>query len=175
MSGRWSLRASFTHTWNSDHGNLFGGNTVRQYALPFTPNDLINTDREDGAYQFTNWTAKIMSTIAAPYGIKLTPMMRHQSGEQLGRIVQLQFNYGTQSVLAEPLDSNRFDDTTIWDLRAEKVFRRGTRAFTGFMDLYNIANSNAEFRLLYVSGGSFGFPSTIIPPRIVRFGVKMDW
>ncbi len=175
MAGRWSLRASFTHTWNSDHGNSFGGNTVRQYALPLTPNDLINTDREDGAYEYTNWTAKLMSTIEAPYGIRLTPMLRHQSGEQVGRIVQVGFNYGTQAVLAEPLSTQRFDHTTIWDLRAEKVFRFGGRSVSGFMDLYNITNSNAEFRQLYVSGATFGFPSTIIPPRIIRFGVKVDW
>jgi hypothetical protein len=175
MTNRWSLRASFTHTWNEDHGNSFGGNTVRQYALPYTPNDLINTDREDGAYSFTNWTAKVMATIDAPYGIKLTPMVRHQSGEQIGRIVQVAFNYGTQPVLVEPLDSTRFDNTTIWDLRAEKVFRFSGRALSGFMDLYNITNGNAEFRQIYVSGSSFAFPTTIIPPRIVRFGVKLDW
>jgi hypothetical protein len=175
MSGRWSLRASFTHTWNNDHGNSYAGNTVRQYALPYTPNDLINTDREDGAFQFTNWTAKLMSTIEAPYGIKLTPMLRHQSGEEIGRIVQVPFNYGTQAVIVEPLSSQRFDNTTIWDLRAEKVFRFGARAVSGFMDIYNISNGNGEFRQIYISGPSFGFPSTIIPPRIVRFGVKLEW
>ena len=175
MSGRWSLRASFTHTWNYDHGNSFAGSTVRQYSLPFTPNDLINTDREDGAYKFTNWTAKLMSTIEAPYGIRLTPMLRHQSGDQIGRIVQVPFNYGTQPVLVEPLASNRLDHVTIWDLRAEKVFRFGGRSVSGFMDLYNIANSNAEFRQIYTSGSSFGFPTTIIPPRIIRFGAKLEW
>lgn len=175
MSGRWSLRASFTHTWNYDHGNSYAGSTVRQYSLPFTPNDLINTDREDGAFKFTNWTAKLMSTIEAPYGIRLTPMLRHQSGDQIGRIVQVPFNYGTQPVLVQPLASNRLDHVTIWDLRAEKVFRFGGRSVSGFMDLYNIANSNAEFRRIYTSGSSFGFPTTIIPPRIIRFGVKLEW
>jgi hypothetical protein len=148
---------------------------VRQYSLPFTPNDLINTDREDGAYKFTNWTAKLMSTIEAPYGIRLTPMLRHQSGDQIGRIVQVPFNYGTQPVLVQPLASNRLDHVTIWDLRAEKVFRFGGRSVSGFMDLYNIANSNAEFRRIYTSGSSFGFPTTIIPPRIIRFGAKLEW
>lgn len=175
MTGRWSLRASFTHTWNYDQNNSYAGNTVRQYSLPYTPNDLINTDREDGAFRFTNWTAKLISTIEAPYGIRLTPMMRHQSGEQIGRIVQVPFNYGTQAVLVEPLDSNRMDNTTIWDLRAEKVFRFGARAISGFVDVYNLTNSNAEFRQIYVSGGSFGFPTTIIAPRIVRFGAKLEW
>ena len=175
MAGRWSLRASFTHTWNYDHGNSYAGSTVRQYSLPFTPNDLINTDREDGAFKFTNWTAKLMSTIEAPYGIRLTPMLRHQSGDQIGRIVQVGFNYGTQPVLVEPLASNRLDHVTIWDLRAEKVFRFSGRSVSGFMDLYNIANSNAEFRRIYTSGSSFGFPTTIIPPRIIRFGAKLEW
>ena len=175
MSGWWSLRASFTHTWNYDHANSFAGNTVREYALPYTPNDLINTDREDGAFHFTNWTAKLMSTIEAPYGIRLTPMLRHQSGEQIGRVVQVPFNYGTRAVLVEPLESNRMDNTTIWDLRAEKVFRFGVRSLSGFIDLYNITNTNAEFRQIYVSGSSFGFPTTITPPRIIRFGAKLNW
>jgi hypothetical protein len=175
MTGRFSLRASFTHTWNYDHATAYAGNTVRQYALPYTPNDLINTDREDGAFRFTNWTAKLMSTIEAPWGIKITPMLRHQSGEQIGRVVQVPFNYGAQAVLVEPLESNRMDSTTIWDLRAEKVVRFGGRSVSGFVDVYNIANSNAEFRQILVSGSSFGFPTTIIPPRIVRFGAKVDW
>jgi hypothetical protein len=175
MSGRWSLRASFTHTWNYDHGNSYAGSTVRQYGLPFTPNDLINADRSDGAYQFTNWTAKLMSTIEVPYGVRVTPMLRHQSGDQIGRIVQVGFNYGTQPVLVEPLSANRLDNVTIWDLRAEKVFRISGRSLSGFIDVYNITNSNAEFRQIYVSGSSFGFPTTIVPPRIIRFGAKVEW
>lgn len=175
MMGRWSLRASFTHTWNNDHGNSYAGSNVRQYTLPFTPNDLINTDRADGAYEFTNWTAKVMSTIEAPYGIRLTPMMRHQSGDQIGRVVQVPFNYGTQPVLVEPLSSNRLDNVTIWDLRAEKVFRVVGRSVSGFLDVYNITNSNAEFRQIWVSGSSFLLPTTIVPPRIVRIGAKLEW
>jgi hypothetical protein len=175
MAGRWSLRASFTHTWNYDQADTYAGTRVRQYSLPYTPNDLIYTDRADGAFRFTNWTAKLMSTIDAPYGIKLTPMLRHQSGDQFGRIVQVPFNYGTQPVFVEPIGSNRLDHTTIWDVRAEKVVRVQGRSVSGFVDVYNITNSNAEFRQIFVSGSSFGFPTTITPPRIVRFGVKVEW
>ena len=116
-----------------------------------------------------------MSTIEAPYGIRLTPMLRHQSGDQIGRIVQVTTNYGAQPVMVEPLASNRLDHVTIWDLRREKVFRFSGRSVSGFMDLYNIANSNGEFRQIYTSGSSFGFPTTIIPPRIIRFGAKLEW
>lgn len=175
MAGRWSMRASFTHTWNWDHNNSYAGNSIRQYSLPFTPNDLINTDRDDGAYAFTNWTAKVMATVEAPYGIRLTPMMRHQSGDQIGRIVQFGFNYGSRPVLVEPLTSNRLDDITILDIRAEKVLRWGPRAFSGFLDVYNITNSNSEFRQIWSSGSSFLLPTTIVPPRVMRIGAKVEW
>ena len=56
----------------------------------------------------------------------------------------------------------------VWDLRAEKIFRFGGRSLSGLMDIYNITNSNAEFRQINISGGSFGFPTTIVPPRVIR-------
>ena len=175
MAGRWSMRASVTHTWNWDHASSYAGNSIRQYSLPFTPNDLINTDRDDGAYAFTNWTGKVMATVEAPYGIKITPMMRHQSGDQIGRIVQFGFNYGSRPVLVEPLNSNRLDNITILDIRAEKVFHLGGRTVSGFLDVYNITNSNSEFRQIWSSGTSFLLPTTIIPPRVVRVGAKVNW
>ena len=101
--------------------------------------------------------------------------MRHQSGDQIGRVIQFGFNYGSQPVLVEPLNANRMDNVTIWDLRAEKLFRYAGRTVSAFMDLYNITNSNTEFRQIWSSGSTFGFPTTIVPPRIVRFGVKLDW
>jgi hypothetical protein len=78
-------------------------------------------------------------------------------------------------VLVEPLESFRLENVTIWDLRAEKVFRISGRSLSGFMDVDNITNSNAEFQQIYVSGSSFGFPTTIVPPRIIRFGAKFEW
>jgi hypothetical protein len=175
MTGRWSMRASFTHTWNYDHNNTYAGNATRQYSLPHTPNDLINTDRADGAYTFTNWTAKLMSTIQMPYGIKFTPMMRHQSGDEIVRIMQFSFNYGSRPVIVAPLSSNRMDSVTIWDIRAEKLFRVGRQSVSGFVDVYNMTNSNTEFRQIWSAGSSFGFPTTIVPPRIVRIGAKVEW
>ena len=45
FSNRWSLLASYAHTWVKEFENAYFGNTVRQNNLRVTPNDLINTDR----------------------------------------------------------------------------------------------------------------------------------
>ena len=176
MSGRWSLRASFTHTWNYDHGNSYAGNTVRQYALPYTPNDLINTDREDGAYEFTNWTAKLMSTIEAA--------VRHQADADAAASVRrtdrphrpgrVQLRHAAGARRAAQIEPVRPHDD-LGSARGEGVPLRRPLGAPGSWTCTTSRNGNAEFRQIYVSGASFGFPSTIIPPRIVRFGVKVDW
>ena len=81
-----------------------------------------------------------------------------------------------QRILAEPLGTRKQDNIVILDLRAEKRFKIGKgTTMSGFIDLYNIGNSDAASNITWVSGTSFLLPSTIIGPRIARFGVKYDW
>ena len=174
LSNRWSLLASYAHTWIREFENAYFGNTVRQNDLRVTPNDLINTS--DGRHEFTTWQAKLHGTFEAPWGVELTPILRHQAGQPQGRTFQFAFNYGTQRVLAEPLGTLRQDNITLLDLRVEKVFQlpRGTR-LSGFLDVFNMFNGNAEQNVTFASGSNFLRPSNIVPPRIARFGAKFEW
>lgn len=175
FSNRWSLLASFAHTWIKEFENGYFGNTFRQNDLRVTPNDLINT--ADGRNEFTTWQAKLHGTWETPWwNLRMTPILRHQAGQPYGRIFQYRFNYGTQRVLAEPLGTRRQDNITLLDLRVEKLVRlpRGT-ALSAFVDLFNITNGNAEQNITWSSGTSFLRPSNIVPPRIVRFGSKFEW
>jgi hypothetical protein len=175
-SNSWSLLASFAYTWINEESNAYFGNTVRQYNLGMTPNDNINTN--GGRHEFTTWQGKLHGTWETPWwDIKLTPILRHQSGQPYGRTFQFTgFNYGTQSVLAEPLGTRRQDNVTLLDVRVEKVFRmpRGAR-LAGFLDVFNMTNSNPEQNITWSSGTSFLRPSNIVPPRLARFGAKFDW
>jgi hypothetical protein len=173
-SRRWSLLASFAYTWVREESNGYFGNTVRQYNLGMTPNDLINT--ADGRHEFTTWQGKLHGTFEAPWSIKVTPILRHQSGQPYGRTFQFGFNYGTQAVLAEPLGTRRQDNVTLLDVRVEKVIRLPRSAtLAGFLDIFNMTNANPEQNITWSSGTSFLRPSNIVPPRLARFGVKFDW
>jgi hypothetical protein len=102
-----------------------------------------------------------------------------QSGQPYGRVINAGaangLNY-TQRILAEPLGERKQDDIVILDLRAEKRFKAGKGTnVSGFIDLYNIGNSDAASNITWLSGSNFLLPSTIIGPRIMRFGVKYDW
>jgi hypothetical protein len=173
-TGRWSLLATFAHTWSHDQSNSFFGQSVRNNTYPVTPNDLINTT--DGRQHFTSWQGKLTATIEAPWAIKMTPLLRHQSGQSFGRTFSVSLPvYGSVRVLAEPIDSQRQDNITILDLRVEKVLRFGGRSIAGLIDFYNLTNANPEQNLSWASGASYFRPLNIVPPRIVRFGVKVNW
>ena len=105
----------------------------------------------------------------------MTPTYRHQSGSPFGRVFTQTFNWGNATVRAEPIDAQRMPNLNVVDVRTEKVFRFGAGQFSGFFDVYNIFNTNAEQDLTTTSGGSWLRPIAITPPRIARVGVKFVW
>jgi hypothetical protein len=187
LTGGWSLNASYAFRWNYDNATGYFGNTLRGQADVANPNDAINTD--SGRYDFTTWTAKINGTYDAPWGLRLTPAIRMQSGQPFARTfvapgcptpvpaVQNCLRYSTsQRILAEPFGTRRQDNIVLLDTRIERLFRiAGSRTIAGFIDFYNLTNSNAAQNIVWGSGSSFLQPTTIVPPRLLRFGAKFDW
>ncbi len=177
QSGRWSLQGSFSMRWNKDQDTGYFGNNLRAVDTPSTPNDLINTT--NGRYEFTMWTMKINGSYDAGWGIRITPALRFQQGQPFGRTFLAGaangINYGSQRILAEPIDSRRQDDIAIVDIRAEKFFTMASRRLGLFADVYNLTNSDAAQNITWNSGTAFLRPVSIIGPTIMRFGVKFDW
>ncbi len=172
---RWSLAGSFAHTWNRDHASVYFGQMVRANALPVTPNDLIHTD-DGGRHVFRVWSAKLHATIEAPWRLRITPFLRHQSGQPFGRTLAAPLNYGTIRVLAEPIGTRRQDHVTLLDVGIHKrISLPGGCQVGGFLEIFNVLNSNAEQNVNWASGPSFLRPLTIVPPRIVRIGLRLDW
>ncbi|MGH9385617.1 MAG: TonB-dependent receptor domain-containing protein [Vicinamibacterales bacterium] len=177
QSGSWSLSASGSIRLNRDNDNGYFGNNLRSLQAPSTMNDFINTD--DGRFIFATWTFKLNGSYRAKWGVIVTPALRVQSGQPYGRTFLAGTAHGvnySQRILTEPIDSRRQDNIVVLDTRVEKVFKlvKGT-SLSGFFDLYNITNSDAASNMGWGSGSSFQLPSTIIGPRIARFGLKYDW
>jgi hypothetical protein len=178
QTGRWSMSGSFSYRWNMDNSASYFGNSLRGLQDVATPNDLINTD--GGRYNFTTWAFKINGSYEAKYGIRITPSIRNQGGQPYGRTISAGaangINYGTARILVEPITTRRQDMITVLDVRVEKSFKlAGRTALSAFVDGYNLANSNAATNINWSSGATFLTPSTIIGPRLARFGVKFDF
>jgi hypothetical protein len=176
MSKGWSLLGTYSITWNQENASSPGAaaNPVRSANAPLSPNDLINT-AGDGRYHYTLWNAKIQAVIPAPWGLRFTPFMRAQAGQPFGRTFAATMNYGSQRVLVEPLGSQQQDTIAIVDARFERIFKFWATKLSTQLDFYNLLNANPVDFLTWGSGSSYLRPSSVVPPRIVRFGVKFDW
>ena len=171
QSGRWSLLGSFAQTFSRGGAVAFGNNNT----LLYTPNALVNT-LDDGRNHFTTWTAKVSGTFDVAWGVRLSPMLRHQSGTPFARTFVARLNYNSSvAIMAEPVGTERSDNISLFDLRAEKNFKLKVGRVGAFFDVYNMFNSNADQVVTTTSGSAFLRPSVITPPRIARFGVKFDF
>ena len=165
----------FAHTWSRDHARQYAGQTIRQNVYPLTPNDLINTG-DGGRHEFTTWSAGILGTFELPWMVRVAPFVRHQAGQPFGRTLASQVP-GVDRILAEPIGTRRMPNLTSVDVRVEKGFRSKAtnRRAAVFLDVFNSLNSNQEQNVSWVSGTTFLRPLTIVPPRIARIGLKLDW
>ena len=188
-SQRWSLNASFSHTWTDEFHNTYFGNRfaslVQQNSLfgPFASNP-----NEPARHEFTNWGAKFSGTVDAGWGLRVTPVFKVQSGAPYGRYISVPgcsatvtsncLNYGTQLVLAEPIGTRRQDNVTLLDFRVEKQIPIQRARIGLFFDMFNTFNSNTAVNLVWQSTATnnrFERASTVLGPRIAKFGVKFDW
>ncbi len=186
-SGRWWLNASFSHTWTHEFGNNYANNrfgtAISNFSFfgsfPSTPNE--RTENE-----LTNWLLKISGTVDAGWGVRVTPAFKMSSGFPYGRYFSVAgcsatvttncSNYGTQLVLAESIGSRRQDNIVLLDFRVEKQIPIASRGKLGlFVDLFNALNSDTAANINWRSGASFEKATTVIGPRIAKFGVKVDW
>ncbi len=121
------------------------------------------------------WSAKVYGTCEGPWRVHITPLLRHQSGQPYGRTFVRTLNYDNVRLLAEPIGTRRMDHITLLDVRVEKGFRLAqNRRVAAFVDLFNVLNANPD-EITSWSSGSFLRPLSIVPPRILRLGAKVDW
>jgi hypothetical protein len=169
MSNRWSLLATFAHTWARDSvwiATAVNGN--------YSPNDTMNAgdgDRE----KYTNWQGKLLGTLELNHDIRVSPVLRAEAGAGWARTFTQPMNYGTQTFFAEPFGSRRLPNIVIFDVRAEKGVRFGGHRISGFLDVFNIFNANPPYTIIQTSGTSFMRPTVITSPCVARVGAKVEW
>ena len=164
LGNRWSAQVGGSHTWSST------------FDFPNNPNVTPDADT-------TRWDFKISGTYEAPYGIRISPLLRHQAGANFARTISVGSGSAAAvgaifsgTIQAEPADARRHDNITVFDVRVEKGFQlgRGIR-LRGFFDLFNIANSNAAETRTTSTGSNFLRPTAVLAPRTARFGARLSF
>ena len=95
---------------------------------------------------------------------------------QAVRIASRANRAATVDVLLDPLGDVRLSSFSMMDFRLDKEFSFGTMRVIPSMDVFNILNSNtvlARRRLQEATNAND--ISGIVAPRVIRFGVRLNW
>jgi len=158
-ANRWSVSIGGAHTW-----------------LTNFPEDIPLNPNQPGVQDRTTWNLKATGSYDAAYGIRISPVLRHQSGANYARTLAITAPTGliaTGTGYAEPANSNREDNIWVFDVRAEKTIEINSRTrVRAFLDLFNLTNSHASETISRATGLGFQKPTAILAPRTARVGFR---
>jgi Carboxypeptidase regulatory-like domain len=168
-ANKWSGQAGFGYTWM----NNFPNNTGGLNGFPQNPN-------QPGAEERTVWNFKATMSYDAPFGIRVSPVLRHQSGVNYAREIALPaapaagVSIAGTTIYADKASDNREDNIWVVDVRAEKQLTFGSRLRLRLMfDAFNLTNSHASETIGRATGLSYRKPSAILAPRTARVGFRV--
>jgi hypothetical protein len=164
---------------NKRYGNKWSGQAGFGYTMQhnFPENYPLNPN-QPGVQDRTNWNFKAAASYDAKGGVRISPVLRHQSGVNFARTVSITAPSScactaTGTAYVEPADSNREDNIWVFDVRAEKQLTFGSRVRLRLMfDAFNLANSHASETISRATGLSYLKPSAILAPRTARLGFR---
>jgi hypothetical protein len=169
-----SVAKRHSNRWSFNVGGSYTRTTDFPYGFPNNPNTPADLD-------YSRWDFKATGTYDAPWGIKLSPVLRHQAGPNFARELAVTAAAATGAlfsgtVIVEPYDTRRQDNITVFDIRAEKVVTLPrTMRVRLFLDVFNIANSSAAETISRGTGTSFLLPTALLAPRVARVGFRFMW
>jgi hypothetical protein len=168
-----SVNRRYSNKWSASFG---GGYTMLhdfpRGDYPLNPNLPFDEER-------TTWNFKASGSYDAPWGIRLSPVVRHQSGVNFAR----EFTVSTTGIVpaltasgtayADKASDNREDNILVFDIRAEKSITITSRMrVRAYLDAFNLTNSHASETIGRATGTSFRKPSLILAPRTARIGFR---
>jgi len=164
---------------NKRYGNKWSGQAGFGYTMQhnFPENYPLNPN-QPGIQDRSNWNFKAAASYDAKGGIRISPVLRHQSGVNFARTVSITAPSScactaTGTAYVEAANSNREDNIWVFDVRAEKQLTFGSRVRLRLMfDAFNLANSHASETISRATGLSYRKPSAILAPRTARVGFR---
>ena len=176
---QYSRYTTYEVSMNKRYGNRWSG----QVGYGFTqmedfPNGYPQNPNQPGVEDRTVWNFKAAGSYDAAFGIRVSPVLRHQSGANFARTIAVTAPsscacVATSTNYAEPANANREDNIWVFDVRAEKQFSFNSRVRLRLMfDAFNLTNSHASETISRATGLSYLKPSAILAPRTARVGFR---
>jgi hypothetical protein len=170
MSNRWQMLGgvSFQRHRGFDHSGTYTG-------VDFSnPNTVIN--RNDGSvFIDLPWTVTLSGSYQLPYGFVFSGKYTGRAGDPLNRTAVfsgLTASQASETIRLVQRGTDRTENVTKFvDVRLMKSFAVKVARLEASLDIFNILNANHVLLQVESIGSTWGRPTRILAPRIVRLGV----
>jgi len=191
FANRWQASTSFAYNDSVDYWDSSASYEDGSCALPNLPDERgcppssIFSPQSAGSGVdsiFTNakWLFKTNGMYSLPWGgINAAGQFLLRQGYPFPQAVVTPDRGnggGTVSILIDPLGDNRHPNTYTLDLRADRPFQLGRARLIPSIDVFNVTNANTiQSRRVSQTANNANNISSIIPPRVIRFGLRLNW
>ena len=144
----------------------------------------------DSVFTNAKWLFKANGMYSLPLRVNVAGNLQWRQGYPFPQAIQITNRgngLGNTNVLVEPMGSTRLPNVTVLDFRVDRPFQIGGTRFIPSIDIFNLTNANtiqSRRRTIYTynhATGAGSVPgnandvSSIISPRVIRFGIRVTW
>jgi hypothetical protein len=175
FSNNWLLNSSAT--WNNTKLHYTGPGDFSTSADP--TNFDFTQGRDSSGLNGPRWTAKLSGMYGLPWQMSVAAFYNLRDGLQFNRTIQTPNRTGsggTANVLIEPQGTTHYPTFSQLDLHWDKAFRAGQRRVQFNVDVFNLMNASTVLgRQARQDSTTANFVTSILAPRVARFGVKVNF
>jgi hypothetical protein len=200
MSNHWLMNVSFAYNDTKQNYNEFGGsnnmqNGATSTTTPFSEDPTNRKNRDGNQYDYltggsglggifvnAKWLFKASGMYQAPFGFNVSAFYNARQGYlfEQGELVNVagRSNLAAPTVFVplDPIGDNRLPNYQNLDFHVDRRFRFGTASFLPTLDIFNLANSNTVQAIRITQNATNANQiQSILAPRVMRFGVKVNW
>ena len=175
FSNKWLMNSSFTL-----NNTVINYPRVEDYSTSADPTnfDYINGSDSSGL-NGARWTAKLSGMYALPWNMSVAAFYNLRDGLQFNRTIltpNRTGSLGTVSVLIEPQGTSHYPTFSQIDLHWDKGFLFGQRRIQLNVDAFNLSNAATVLaRQTRQDFAQANYVTSILAPRVVRFGLKVNF
>jgi hypothetical protein len=178
FSHKWLMNSSFT--WNNTPLHYESAADFSTTADP-TNFDFTNERPSSGTSGIngSRWTGKLSGMYALPWNMSVAAFYNLRDGTQFNRTIQSPNRTGsggTVNVLIEPQGTTHYPTFSQLDLHWDKNFLFGQRRIQFNVDAFNLTNaSTVLLRQTRQNFAQANYVTSILAPRVIRFGLKVNF
>lgn len=196
MSNRWMMNTSFTYSSTDVHFGSFPGaanqSSGTSGTIPFSEDPTNRVFREGGQYDYltsgsgignvyvnAKWLFKLSGLYQLPYEINVSAFYNTRQGYPFERGILSPSRVngaGTVFVLLDTVGEERLPTYQNVDFHIERPLRLMTLRLIPSMDVFNLMNADTIQAIRGTqNAGNANQIQAIVAPRVVRFGVRVNW